>query len=137
MIRDAARLLDRLRAIHAAIRDAVVADCERSALEQSSAVVGDDAGDTIFAIDRVSEDALLHHFEALSHDWPLLLVAEGLGKSGRRVLPDGARPEIVVIVDPIDGTRGLMYQKRPGWILSGVAPYAGENARLSTIEMAL
>ena len=26
-----------------------------------------------------------------------------------------------IIVDPIDGTRGLMYQKRPAWILTGVA----------------
>ena len=33
--------------------------------------------------------------------------------------------EIVALVDPIDGTRGLMYQKRPAWILTGIAPYRG------------
>jgi len=136
MIRNAVRLLERLREVHAAIRDAVVIHGERSALEQASAVVGDEAGDTIFAVDRVSEDALLHHFEALAREWPLLLVAEGLGETGRRILPHDARPEITVIVDPIDGTRGLMYQKRPAWILTGVATYS-ETARLSQIEMAL
>lgn len=141
MLRDAETLLRRLREIHAAIRAAIVADCERAAgqldLEQLAAVVGSDAGDTVFAIDRVSEGVLLQHFEELARTWPLLLIAEGLDETGRRILPSFATPEIVVIVDPIDGTRGLMYQKRPGWILTGVAPYRGEAASLSGIELAL
>ena len=68
-------------------------------------------------------------------DWPCLLVAEGLGQDGRRVLPDGTREEdveIVVIVDPIDGTRGLMMQKRPAWVLTGVAPYRTDARRWPT-----
>ena len=139
MVRDASRLLDRVRAIHAAIRDAVLRDCERAAgaLETLAAVVGHEGGDTVFAIDRVSEDVLVEQFSTLSHEWPMLLVAEGLGETGSRRLPDDATPEIVVIVDPIDGTRGLMYQKRPGWILTGVAPYRGDGARLSDIDLAL
>jgi hypothetical protein len=137
MLRHADQLLNRLRAIHGAIRDAVVADCERSAVDQLAAVVGSEGGDTIFAIDRVSEDVLLRHFAMLAREWPMLLVAEGLGDSGRRVLPDGATPEIVVIVDPIDGTRGLMYQKRSAWILTGVAPCRGEGAGLADIELAV
>lgn len=139
MIRDADRLLGRLRQIHAAMRDTVVAGCERAGanLESLAAVVGSDAGDTIFALDRVSEEALIDHFEALAREWPILLVAEGLGETGRRVLPDRASPEIAVIVDPIDGTRGLMYQKRPGWILTGVAPFRGDGTSLSDITLAL
>jgi hypothetical protein len=136
-IRDADRLLAHLRAIHAAIRDAIVAACEGSDLDSMATVVGQDAGDTIFAIDRLSETVLLKHFDALAREWPLVLVAEGLGATGRRVMPDGARPEIVVIVDPIDGTRGLMYQKRPAWILTGVAPFAEAGATLSHVELAL
>jgi hypothetical protein len=137
MLRDADRLLSRLRAIHAAIRDAVVEDCERTAVEQLSEVVGSEAGDTIFAIDRVSEATLLEHFEKLAREWPMLLVAEGLGETGLRILPHGAEPEVVVIVDPIDGTRGLMYQKRPAWILTGVAPCRGGGASLADIELAV
>jgi fructose-1,6-bisphosphatase/inositol monophosphatase family enzyme len=136
-IRDAARLLERLRAIHGRMRDAVVAACEEAEVEHVAAVVGDDAGDTVFAIDRVSEAALLEHFGDLSREWPMLLVEEGLGASGRRVMPNGATPEIVMLVDPIDGTRGLMYQKRPAWILTGVAPYRGGDARLADVEVAL
>jgi hypothetical protein len=131
-LRDGARLLARLRAIHEGIRDAVLAACTEHTTDQLSSVAGDEAGDTIFAIDRVSEAVLLTAFEELARDWPCLLVAEGLGEDGRQVLPRGARledAEIAVLVDPIDGTRGLMYQKRPAWILTGVAPLARGGAR--------
>jgi len=42
-----------------------------------------------------------------------------------------------IIVDPIDGTRGLMYQKRSGWILTGVAPNKGEGTQLQDIVLAV
>ncbi len=130
-LRDADQLLSRIRAIHEAIRDDVLAACETRSAEDLAAAVGDEAGDTVFEIDRVSEASLLRRFEELARDWPLLLVAEGLGADGRRVLPTGTREEdteIVVLVDPIDGTRGLMYQKRPAWILTGVAAARQGNA---------
>jgi fructose-1,6-bisphosphatase/inositol monophosphatase family enzyme len=123
-IRDAHELCARLRVIHDAIRDEVVATCEATTLEQLSAVVAEEGGDTVFAIDRVSEAILVDRFTEIAREWPCLLVAEGLGPDGRLTLPRGTDPaavEIAVIVDPIDGTRGLMYQKRPAWILTGVA----------------
>lgn len=140
MIPNQPQLLLRIRSIHAAIRDAVVAACEQTALEQLSAAVGDDAGDTIFAIDRVSEETLLHHFAELADTWPMVLIAEGLGESGVMVLPAGTPAEaavVRVIVDPIDGTRGLMYQKRPAWILTGVAPNNGPQTNLADIDLAV
>lgn len=133
-------LLDALREIHARIRDTVVAACETTAVERMALPVGEDAGDTIFAIDRVSEEALLTEFEALARRWPMVLIAEGLGSDGRAVLTPGGDPAAAVvriIVDPIDGTRGLMYQKRPGWILTGVAPNLGEATTLADIVLAL
>jgi fructose-1,6-bisphosphatase/inositol monophosphatase family enzyme len=42
-----------------------------------------------------------------------------------------------IIVDPIDGTRGLMYQKRSAWVLTGVAVNKGVETNLADIEMAL
>jgi fructose-1,6-bisphosphatase/inositol monophosphatase family enzyme len=140
VIRDAGALLDRVRAIHAAIRDAVVAACERSAMDHLAAAVAQEGGDTIFAIDRVSEATLLEQFGALAREWSVVLVAEGLGADGRVVLPAATAAEAAelrVIVDPIDGTRGLMYQKRPAWILTGIAPNHGEATNLSHIELAV
>src|SRR2546429_5312317 len=55
---------------------------------------------------------------------PIVLIAEGL-PTGKLVLPLGTQEEKAIwriIVDPIDGTRGLMYQKRSAWVLTGVAP---------------
>lgn len=140
MIADAVRLLTQLRAIHAAIRDAVVATCEQQAIEQLSQVVAEQAGDTIFALDRVSEEVLIEHFTALSQERSFVLIAEGLGEDGIMTFPVGTAPgeaELRIIIDPIDGTRGLMYQKRPAWILTGVAPNRGPLTNLHDIEIAL
>jgi len=139
-LRDPTALLARIRAIHEAIRADVLAACETRPLEQLATAVGDEAGDTVFAIDRVSESALLDRFEQLAQEWPCLLVSEGLGSDGRRMLPRGTPEEdaeIVVLVDPIDGTRGLMYQKRPAWILTGVAPAHGGGETLADIQLAV
>jgi hypothetical protein len=56
------------------------------------------------------------------------------------VIPKGAdesRAAWTIIVDPIDGTRGLMYQKRPAWILTGVAPNNGPRTCLADVELAV
>src|SRR5262249_43477275 len=66
-------------------------------------------------------------------------IAEGL-PSGKVILPEGSNEEDVewrIIVDPIDGTRSLMYQKRSAWILTGVAPNRGSNTSLADIEFAI
>ena len=120
-------LLAPLQALHRRIRDEVVASTERAAIETLSHVHADDEGDTIYAIDKVAEDVLVEEIDrtiAREHG-PVVLVAEGL-PGGRVVLPRGASAadaRWTIIVDPIDGTRGLMYQKRPAWVLTGVAPH--------------
>ncbi len=140
MIERAEELLTQLRTIHAAIRDRVVQACEQQSIEQLSQVVSEQAGDTIFALDRISEEVLIEHFSALSHERSFVLIAEGLGADGRVTLPAGTDPsaaELRIIIDPIDGTRGLMYQKRSAWILTGVAPNRGPQTSLRDIELAV
>ncbi|HVY37249.1 MAG TPA: inositol monophosphatase [Polyangia bacterium] len=139
--RDEAGLLACLREIHDDIRDEVVAACARSSADEMAAPTGKQAGDEVYAVDRVSERVLLDRFARLAAEWPCLLIAEGLGEDGRRLLPSGIEErdaEIVVIVDPIDGTRGLMYQKRSAWILTGVAPRPRAGpATLADVRLAL
>ena len=140
MIRHAAELLAHVRTIHGSIRDAVIRAFEQTATEELAKPLGDEGGDTIFVIDRVSEAVLLEQFAGLSARWSCVLVAEGLGNHGRTVLPLGTaedKAELRIIVDPIDGTRGLMYQKRPAWILTGVAPNRGPATTLMDIELAV
>ncbi|HEY5453218.1 MAG TPA: inositol monophosphatase [Polyangia bacterium] len=139
-LRDEPALLVTIKTIHEAIRAEVVAACTRSSADDLSRVTGKQAGDVIYAVDRVSEQLLVDRFSALAEKWPCVLVAEGLGVNGRRMLPAGMpehKAEIVALVDPIDGTRGLMYQKRPAWILTGIAPYRGGGETLADIRLAV
>jgi len=139
-LRDEPALLGAVKAVHEAIRDEVLAACARATTDELSAVTGKQAGDVIYAVDLVSENVLVDRFAALAKNWPCLLVAEGLGVTGRRMLPLGMPEkdaEIVALVDPIDGTRGLMYQKRPAWILTGIAPYRGGRETLADICLAV
>ena len=137
---DIRMLLDPVRRLHEAIRAAVVKACEAATTRELSSVVSEQEGDTIFALDRVSEDLLIDFFaREVAPRTPLLLIAEGLS-DGPVMLPSGASEADAVwriIVDPIDGTRGLMYQKRSGWILTGVAPNRGPDTNLSDIELAV
>ena len=146
MIRDRERLLDQLRQLHRAIQRTVVASTERAAPGALAEVVADDgADDTIYALDRISEDYLVDWFEReVAPERPLLLVAEGLpdcgSGPGMLPLPRGVsadEAEVRILIDPIDGTRGLMFQKRSAWILTGVAPNRGPATRLRDIELAL
>jgi len=133
-------VLPLLKQLHESIRDRVVAACERSATETLAAVAREQEGDTIYAVDRVAEELLIDFFEhELASSVPLILVAEGL-LDGKIVLPRGVHESeaaLRIIVDPIDGTRGLMYQKRSAWVLTGVAPNRGEDTNLSDIEIAV
>jgi len=134
-------LLGPIRRIHERVRDAVVAECEHAQLEQLAEVSDDlSEGDTIYAIDRVSENLLVELFEQeLANTAPLVLIAEGI-ENGQLVLPRGATENDAVwrvIVDPIDGTRELMYQKRSAWVLTGVAPNRGDGTNLQDIELAV
>jgi len=133
-------LIAPLRRIHEEIRAAVVQACEEAAAGELARVAHEGEGDTIYAVDRVSEERLAALVEReLGSFGPIVLVAEGL-PGGRVVLPEGRSEEeaaLRVLVDPIDGTRGLMYQKRSAWILTGVAPNRGPGTRLRDVVAAV
>src|SRR5215471_12756873 len=118
---DVRELLQPLLSIHNRMRDAVVAATEHHGPDSLARVHRDDEGDTIYSIDAVSEEILIQQFEDLARSHPFVLIAEGL-PGGQVVLPRGAgetEADWRIIVDPIDGTRALMYQKRSGWVLTG------------------
>ncbi|MDQ8186419.1 hypothetical protein [Pelagicoccus sp. SDUM812002] len=82
--------------------------------------------DTIYHIDKVSEQLIL---KWLAENWPsehpVRLVMEGIEDDERVTFPPSTPDSGLayqLIVDPIDGTRGIMYDKRPAWSLIGLAP---------------
>jgi fructose-1,6-bisphosphatase/inositol monophosphatase family enzyme len=98
------------------------------------------AADTIYQIDRVSEKAVADWFEAhWPADRPVELVMEGIEEGEAVTVPRGtpvARTEFKCILDPIDGTRNLMYDKRPAWTLAALAPQRGDETGLGDLVVA-
>jgi fructose-1,6-bisphosphatase/inositol monophosphatase family enzyme len=133
-------LLAKLQKLHVSIRDAVVEACEKRAVAELASIDRDDEGDTIYIIDRVSEELIVEFIsEHIASVRPVILIAEGL-EGGKIVLPANANESEAawrIIFDPIDGTRGIMYQKRSAWILTGVAPNNGDETSLADIELAV
>jgi fructose-1,6-bisphosphatase/inositol monophosphatase family enzyme len=131
----ARRLLCRLQD---AIRDAVRAAQHRGAARMSR-VAAVTSADTIYGIDKVSEHAVLAWFSAnWPKRWPVELVMEGL-EGAAVTFPRGtpvAKTLFKCILDPIDGTRGLMYDKRSAWSLAALAPQRGAKTNLSDIIVA-
>ena len=137
----AEELVDAIRDVHIAIRDRVIEACESQSLEELSSVADRHAaGDTIYQIDRISEDVLIEEIGTrIASKEAVVLIAEGIG-NGSVVLPEGTAEQDAVwriIMDPIDGTRGLMYQKRPAWIMTGVAPNNGSATTIQDIDIAV
>jgi len=139
-MQDVRDLLEPIRKLHRLIRDRVVAECEQHSLENISAISREVEGDTIYAVDQITEELLIDFFEReIAATAPILLIAEGL-PGGKIMLPRGlpeADAKWRIIVDPIDGTREIMYQKRSAWVLTGVAPNRGPATGLQDIEFAV
>ena len=135
---------DRARALlcrlQDSIRDAVIAARDTRAADELAEVAEVTAADTIYKIDKVSEEAVLGWFEAhWPPEWPVELVMEGLEGEGAVTFPRGTPVEatgLKCIHDPIDGTRGLMYDKRSAWILSALAPQRGGRTNLGDVRVA-
>jgi len=101
-----------------------------ASVEALSAATQPLEGDTIFGIDVRAGEVIESFFSKWGEDIPLLAIAEGFPGDGGKVYPEGASRDdalFTCIVDPIDGTRGLMYGKRSGWALAAIAPPPDEG----------
>ena len=137
-MRDPLPLLTPLLELHDAVRDGLLLATERQQPDEL-AEVSRRKGDTIYAIDVVSERLVDQFADRLGGQHSFVLIAEGL-PGGQTVFPRGTEEGAAtwrIIVDPIDGTRGIMYQKRSAWILTGVAPNNGPETSLQDIVLAV
>jgi fructose-1,6-bisphosphatase/inositol monophosphatase family enzyme len=138
---EAERFRHLLCALGDAIRNQVVAHRERHGTAGLSEVVGRVTADVVYAVDRVGEDEvrawLDRHWPA---EQPVRLVMEGIEDDEVVVAPAGTAAGAVrwiLIVDPVDGTRNLMYDKRPAWVLAALARAGSDGtARLGDVVVA-
>jgi hypothetical protein len=136
---------DRIRGLLLGLGDHV-RQCVLNARRESdtadlAAISRESAADTIYGIDRISEDAIVAWFtDQWPATFPVELVMEGVDPQHPLTFPAKIPPdqsEVKIILDPIDGTRGIMYDKRAAWFLAGAAPQRGPATRLSEIEVAV
>jgi fructose-1,6-bisphosphatase/inositol monophosphatase family enzyme len=130
------RLLCRL---HDEIRGAVRA-AQRRGARRLTRVAAVTTADTIYGIDKVSEHAVLEWFtKHWPKRWPVEVVMEGLAHGSVTFPRDTpvAQTLYKCILDPIDGTRSLMYDKRSAWSLAALAPQRGAKTNLSDIFVAV
>lgn len=129
-----------LCALHLTLRDTLSAARSRGA-EALARVAAVTAADTIYHVDKISEAAVMTWFEAhWPRSWPTELVMEGVEDGKSVTWPRGtpvAKTIFKCILDPIDGTRNLMYDKRSAWVLSGLAPQRGARTTLADIAVAV
>lgn len=106
-----------------------------------SAVASRTSADVIYQIDKISETLVL---DWLARNWPpestVQLIMEGIEDHENLVFPENAdrsQTRFKLIIDPIDGTRGIMYDKRSAWALLGLAPQKGDTTTLEDIDVAV
>ena len=135
--------LERARRLLCALQDhirATLIAARRQGPGKLARIAAVTAADTIYQIDRVSEDAIGAWFDAhWPQAWPVELVMEGLEDDRPTTFPRGIPVKQTLfkcILDPIDGTRELMYDKRSAWILAGLAPQRGTRTHLGDIVVA-
>lgn len=135
---DHGTLVPRLRELQAEIRAALRAEMATQTTTVLARTVRDDDGDTIFGIDMNAEEILLRHCQAWGEEQHFTLLAEGLDPAGVTFgTPGRGGPPFRLLADPIDGTRGLMYDKRSAWCLMGIAPDRGAATRLADVDIAV
>ncbi len=114
---------------------------QSQSMTERTKVHSESADDTIYQIDRDVEDILIPELESNAEAvGGIVLIAEGIEENGGIVFPKGMNSEqasLRIMIDPIDGTRGLMYDKRSAFFLAGAACNRGNDTFLKDIEVAV
>jgi len=120
------------------ILDRVLEGRKQASTEELSKIAEESEADTIYQIDKLSEEAIYEWFNSSwPDDTPVRVIMEGVEDDDELLFyGDGRSPYWRCIIDPIDGTRGIMYDKRPAWILAAIAPPAIETGTLRDLTVA-
>jgi len=134
-------LLEFLAQVGEAVCDAAQAMLRREDVEERTRIRFHHDSDVIYSIDVEAEKVIVRMLkENAARFGGIVLVAEGIGETGESVYPEGTTADNArwrILLDPIDGTRGLMYDKRSAFFLAGAAPNNGVETRLRDIELAV
>ena len=88
-----------------------------------------EGGDVSYDIDIEAENIIINLLGEYNGSFKINLIMEGVGE---RTFNTDQKEEVTIIIDPIDGTREIMYDKRSAWILSGIS--YNSDPRISNID---
>lgn len=133
---------ERLLDLQTRIRRKVRAALERGAGARGEDAVADEAGvaeegvaDITFRLDVAAEEEIEAFAEDFARLVPLRVLSEGLGD--RVFAARGQEPVWRLVIDPIDGTRNLMFDLRSGFALTALATERGGDTRLADVFLAV
>jgi fructose-1,6-bisphosphatase/inositol monophosphatase family enzyme len=127
-------LLSALTELHDGIRDEVRAQAAASTMGLADPQrLG--PGDVSYGIDLPAEELVDRIFGRLTE--PTVVVCEGIGTRTYPRAGAASAAKFRVVIDPLDGSRELMYDKRSAFVLSGVAVERGEQTTLADVFFGL
>ena len=117
-------------------------DCVRAAIAKESAaslseIISKANGDVAYKIDAYAETIIDAYFTARPPEGGAVVVCEGLGVKTYPAMAEGQKAKYKFLIDPLDGTCEIMYDKRSCWILTGVALNRGDENTLQDVFLAV
>lgn len=129
-------LLDSIEKLHQSIRRAA----RESIMKQSETltkVLGSGNGDVSYGIDIVCEKIIDQWFTDNPPDGGAVVICEGLGDRVYPSIQNKTNARWRILIDPLDGTRHIMYDNRSAWILTGISINNGTQTTLNDICAAI
>lgn len=130
------QILNSIQQLHQQIRR-TVRNSIKSQAQNLMDVVGSGNGDITYLIDLKSEVVIDEWFTHNPPEGGAVVICEGLGKKIYPAEMDETDAYWRILIDPLDGTRHIMYDNRSCWILTGIAQNHGEGTRISDICAAI
>jgi len=125
-------LIETIKKIHFDIVKAITTQVVSGTVEQTVADENVSHGDVSYAIDIEAESIILNQINKICDYYTVRLIMEGMGE---KIISPGKSEIITIIIDPIDGTREIMYDKRSAWILTGIS--FAKDPVINDIEIAI
>jgi len=135
-MRNGNEIVEEIKKLHQLLSKDITKQTENQTIDKLSSVAHSGKGDLVYNIEKNSDNIIDGHLPKFAEKFgPALLISESIGEKiyGAKNKEECA---YAIIIDPLDGTRELMYDLRSAWILTGVAPNKPEP-KLKDIEIAV
>ncbi len=122
------------------VRKQIYDSLRLQSIEKRSSIFFEGEDDTIYQLDKDVEDSIIPLLNKYAERvGGIILIAEGICETGELTFPENFPKEnaqVKIIMDPIDGTRGIMYDKRSAFFLAAASPNI-KTASLKSIEVSV